>query len=91
VAAIHVEVTGRVQGVGFRWFVRERARALELAGWVRNLDSGGVEIAAQGTDEAIAGLRAAVEQGPPGAVVRHVIERPPVAAAEFPSPFTVIR
>jgi acylphosphatase len=58
---------------------------------VRNLDNGGVEVAAQGSAEAIAILRAAVEQGPPGAVVRDVIERPPAVSAEFPSPFTVIR
>ena len=48
VAAIHLEVTGLVQGVGFRWFVRERARALHLSGWVRNLESGNVEVAAAG-------------------------------------------
>ena len=88
---IHLEIVGRVQGVGFRWFIRERARALDLAGWVRNLASGGVEIAAQGSDDAIAGLIAAVEQGPPGAKVRQVIRREATTLTDFPVPFTVLR
>jgi len=66
---LHVLVTGLVQGVGFRWFVRETARRLDLAGWVLNRPDGGVEVVAEGRAEAIAQLRAAIEQGPPGARV----------------------
>ena len=58
VMQLHVVVRGRVQGVGFRWFVREAARALGLAGWVRNRPDGSVEVAAEG-DAASRGPRCA--------------------------------
>lgn len=89
--AIHLEVTGRVQGVGFRWFVRERARSLAVAGWVRNLADGGVEIAARGSDDAVAQLVEHVRRGPPGAMVRAIHERVPPAQTDYPDPFTVKR
>ena len=82
-STLHVAVRGRVQGVGFRWFVRERARALRLRGWVRNLDDGGVEVVADGTADAIAVLREALQRGPSGAHV-HALDdlaespRPPI-------------
>jgi acylphosphatase len=79
-----------VQGVGFRWFVRERARALGLAGWVRNLPGGEVEVAASGPDEALRALEAAVAEGPPSARVSHVV-RQPSGDAELPNPFAVLR
>jgi len=69
---IHVFVRGRVQGVGFRWFVRERARELGLRGWVRNLEDGDVEVAALGSAEALERLRVRLEAGPPGARVMTV-------------------
>jgi len=71
-AAHRWTVHGRVQGVGFRWFVYQTARRLELGGWVRNLPDGSVEVAARGPKEAVAALEAAIEKGPPGAAVRHV-------------------
>ena len=89
-ATILLEVSGRVQGVGFRWFVRERARALGLAGWVRNLPGGDVEVAASGPDEALHTLEALVSEGPPAAHVAKVIRRQP-EVADFPSPFAVLR
>ncbi len=49
VSAVRVFVTGRVQGVGFRYTAAERARDLELNGWVRNLFDGRVEVFAQGS------------------------------------------
>jgi acylphosphatase len=78
---IHVFVRGRVQGVGFRWFVRERARELGLCGWVRNLEDGDVEVAALGSAEALERLRARLEAGPPGARVMTV-----ESAADSPDP-----
>jgi acylphosphatase len=66
---LHVRVTGVVQGVGFRWFVRERARRLGLSGWVRNLPDGSVEVAASGDDAQLALLREELSRGPRGASV----------------------
>jgi acylphosphatase len=91
VAAIHLEVTGLVQGVGFRWFVRERARVLHLSGWVRNLENGNVEVAAAGDGAALAALAAALERGPAGAEVRDVVHYPPDPDAEYPKPFSIRR
>jgi acylphosphatase len=51
--ARHVFVSGRVQGVGFRWFVREQARELEITGWVRNLRDGRVEVWIEGSENAL--------------------------------------
>lgn len=66
---LHVLATGLVQGVGFRWFVRETARRLDLAGWVLNRPDGSVEVAAEGQASGIEALRAAVAEGPTGARV----------------------
>ncbi len=65
-------VTGRVQGVGFRWFVREQARALRLTGWVRNEGDGSVRVAAEGPPDALDALEARLREGPPGAAVREL-------------------
>lgn len=73
---LHVLATGLVQGVGFRWFVRETARRLDVAGWVLNRPDGGVEVMAEGEAGAIASLRAAVAEGPSGARVDAVEELP---------------
>jgi acylphosphatase len=67
-----VIVRGRVQGVGFRWFVREHARALRLAGWVKNLPDGMVELEVAGPAERVDELLAHVADGPDGAVVAGV-------------------
>ena len=88
---VHLEITGRVQGVGFRWFIREHARRSGLAGWVRNRPDGVVEIAAAGTEELLAALRHAARVGPPGAVVEQVIERDAATLGELPHPFTVLK
>lgn len=90
-ATVHLEVVGRVQGVGFRWFVRETARRVGLAGWVRNHDDGRVEIAASGTPSAIEELRTVARTGPPGAQVERVTELPESGLDDLPRPFTVLR
>ena len=89
--SVHLTVSGTVQGVGFRWFVRERARRWGLAGWVRNLADGTVELAASGSDEGVNALVEAVRKGPPGAVVRDVATLPVAGGDELPNPFKVIR
>ncbi len=67
-------ITGRVQGVGFRYFVQAKATALELTGWARNLEDGRVEVYAAGNLERLNDLAAALRQGPRMAEVRHVDE-----------------
>ena len=57
-------VRGRVQGVGFRWFVEREAHILGVAGWVRNNADGTVEVLAMGTRDQLSGLRSRLQQGP---------------------------
>jgi acylphosphatase len=69
-------VRGRVQGVGFRWFVEREAHILGIAGWVRNNADGAVEVLAQGTREQLSALRDRLQQGPRAARVDTVDESP---------------
>ncbi len=71
---LHFLVQGRVQGVGFRWFVHREASELRLSGWVRNTEEGDVEIVVSGTAEDIADLRASLRRGPRGSRVDRLIE-----------------
>ena len=88
---IHIEVRGHVQGVGFRWYIVEKAEELELAGWVRNKSNGNVEIAAAGPREALTKLESAARAGPRGARVEEVRELPPVPAETLRQPFEIAR
>lgn len=65
-------VSGIVQGVGFRYFVRRQGAALCLKGYVRNLPDGSVEVAAAGSPEGISELEKALLAGPPQAAVYEV-------------------
>ena len=65
-------VRGRVQGVGFRWFVEREAHILKIAGWVRNNPDSTVEVFAQGTREQLAGLHSRLREGPRAARVDNV-------------------
>lgn len=85
---VRLRVTGRVQGVGFRWFVREEARRLGLAGWVRNAPDGSVELEVHGPASDIEHVRHAVARGPSGAAVVEVEEHAP-GVDELPHPFKV--
>jgi len=67
-------VRGRVQGVGFRWFVEREAQILQIAGWVRNDPDGSVEVLAIGTLEQLAELRSRLQEGPRAARVDNVEE-----------------
>jgi acylphosphatase len=69
-------VTGRVQGVGFRWFVEREAAILGVAGWVRNREDGRVEVMATGTREQLSDLHARLRQGPRAARVDDVAVSP---------------
>lgn len=88
---LHVAVRGRVQGVGFRWFVRERARRLGLVGWVRNQRDGSVEVAARGEAELLRMLEEALRDGPDGAYVTSVDELPPSLDEPIGAEFTILR
>ncbi|HTV81831.1 MAG TPA: acylphosphatase [Acidobacteriaceae bacterium] len=70
----HFLVRGRVQGVGFRWFVQREAAALQLNGWVRNTEDGHVEVVAAGDPTSLDGLRQTLRRGPRGSRVDAVIE-----------------
>jgi acylphosphatase len=70
---LEATVRGRVQGVGFRWFVVSRAMALELVGWVANTADGGVRCVAEGAPVALDELEAALREGPTGAIVDDVL------------------
>lgn len=65
----HYLVSGRVQGVGFRWFVEREARILGLSGWVRNKHDGSVEVLAAGTREQLGALYSKLKEGPRAARV----------------------
>ena len=73
VERLSATVTGRVQGVGFRWWVRSLADRIGLTGWVMNgADERSVELVAEGTVAALDELERQLRQGPPGAAVDRV-------------------
>jgi acylphosphatase len=71
---LHFLVQGRVQGVGFRWFVQREASELALRGWVRNTEDGHVEVVAAGDAEDVDELRTTLRRGPRGSRVDRIIE-----------------
>jgi acylphosphatase len=77
-------VTGRVQGVGFRWWVRHQAAALNLTGWVMNADDErSVELVAEGEPAALDELERSVRVGPSGSRVESVVAERGPASGEF--------
>ena len=72
VREVRVRVLGRVQGVGFRWWVRQRAEGAGLDGWVRNLPDGSVEMGLRGPQGSVSTFLSDVEVGPPAARVERV-------------------
>lgn len=90
------QITGRVQGVGYRWFVREKARGLDMSGVVRNLPDGSVEVDVAGSSSQITALEDALTAGPRGAGVDGVsvvLDGPDaeVALDGLPYPFAIDR
>lgn len=71
-ARVTVIVNGRVQGVGFRYFVKDTAQSLGLTGWVRNRWDDTVEVLAEGDRHKLEQLLAALKRGPRAAVVEDV-------------------
>lgn len=87
---LHAYVNGRVQGVGFRFFVLDAAQELELTGWVRNLSDGRVEVLAEGPRDHLDRLLEILHQGPPASWVTKVDTIWESATAEF-SDFRAVR
>jgi acylphosphatase len=85
VKAVRVKVTGRVQGVSFRWYAVQEAERLGVAGWVSNEADGSVAAFVEGDDDAVDALVAWCHQGPSYARVRHVAvtEAQPTGARSF--------
>jgi acylphosphatase len=69
-------VKGRVQGVGFRWFVQNEAARIGLRGWVRNTDDGHVEVMAAGTPDQLEDLVQALARGTRGSRVDNIESHP---------------
>ena len=83
--AVQARVTGRVQGVSFRWYAQEQARRLGVVGWVRNEPDGSVLVHAEGEDEAVDALVEWCHDGPGFARVQQVAvrEAAPSGAVSF--------
>ena len=71
-SALHARISGRVQGVGFRWHSQWQAERLGLRGWVRNLSDGDVELWAEGDEQALDALERWLAHGPPAARVERL-------------------
>jgi len=70
---VHVNISGKVQGVFFRASAKEKADALGIRGWVKNTSNGQVQIVANGTRESINEFIAWCRKGPRGAIVSNII------------------
>lgn len=82
---LHAIVDGRVQGVGFRMFVLEKARALQLTGWVRNTFSGEVEVMAEGPRPQLSELLEELYRGPRTSWVESIQQEWQPATGQFSS------
>ncbi len=72
---LHLMVSGRVQGVGFRYFTHNEAKRFGIIGWVRNTMDGKVEILSSGSKAILEEFLSIVEQGPPGSRVTNIKTR----------------
>jgi acylphosphatase len=91
VPAARFVVSGHVQGVGFRYFVRSTGRAFSMAGWVRNTPDARVEAVAAGSAAALDQFEATLRQGPAGARVDSVSREQVETLEVLPLPFAILR
>ena len=82
-------VSGLVQGVGYRYFTQDAAERLHLAGYVRNLRDGRVEVYAIGTEEQFLPLLLSLQKGPLGATVYGVVEEPAATQERYTKEFSI--
>jgi len=82
---LHARVIGRVQGVGFRYYVLTAATELGLTGWVRNRRDGSVEVLAEGDMDHLKNLAGALERGSRSSAVKEVRTNLQSANGEFGS------
>ena len=87
---VRLMISGRVQGVGYRWYAREQARSLGVRGWVRNVPDGTVEVAADADADVLAHFVDRLRIGPPGANVAAVRDLGDPGEV-LPDPFTIQR
>ena len=69
---IHLTISGKVQGVGYRYFVQKNANDLELSGWVQNQENGTVEAEFEGPPDAVEKMIQLCRQGPRNATVEEI-------------------
>jgi acylphosphatase len=86
---VHVTARGAVQGVGYRWFARERARALRLAGWARNHADGSVEVLVSGPPADVDTFLGLLKGGPPRARVDALEVRDALPGEQVTVPFDI--
>ena len=82
-ARLEATIRGRVQGVGFRYFVVRRALELGIVGWVANTPDGSVECVAEGSPAALDALEVSLNEGPTGAIVDSVSAARMTATGRF--------
>ena len=85
---VHLRISGRVQGIGYRYSAYAEAQRLGLHGWVRNAFDGSVETEVEGAPDAVATYVAWCRRGPRMAHVTHVALAPPAGDAALP-PFEI--
>jgi len=89
--AVRFRVHGAVQGVGYRRFAEREARALDLAGWVRNEPDGSVSGEAEGPEAALEAFRARLAEGPAYAAVGRLDWEAQDVRSSLPLPFQILR
>jgi len=87
--AVRFYVSGLVQGVGYRYFAHRAAQQLGVAGYVKNLNDGRVEVFAIGAEAQLRALREDLKRGPRGAMVEEVAETVADVLKEFESDFSI--
>jgi acylphosphatase len=89
--AVRYFISGRVQGVGYRFFAKRTAERLRLTGFAKNLSDGRVEVYAIGPAALLAALRIELNQGPHGASVSSVTEEDAAIDPMFATEFSIER